>query len=326
MGPVEETLSWCSSSFYVCISKMYKVNVSDLNSAFSFGTVLDYETKGIMEVLFAVSCFRSASVEAMGSLFWTFARELIRIQVHDVDYFNLLLWGQTLPQTILVLDPIVFQLDCMIPGIENVISIEGTANSSHGVNDLEGSVRRSTIVVPTNTSMVFFNSVKISGIDVKRFLVPYSPVCERCISMTTPVSCGKLVRMMDVEIFGGGVNMSNYESVCCLGITIHEAKTAVSVKRVKDFFFGSGGRDAPLLDRCELLFMLDGVSKACFEELHFKECRMVFHANVPDLFEVKRVAMTKCDSIGQILMKPGNNPFFYRTMVCLLAVSFCVVV
>lgn len=313
---MEETLSWCSSSFYVCISKMYKTNASDLSSVFNFGTVLDYETKGIMEVLFAVSCFRSASVESMGSLFWIFASELIRIQVHDVDYFNLLLWGQTLPQTVLVLAPVVFQLDCMIPGIENVISIEGTANSSQGVNILGDSVRRSTIVVPTNTSMVFFNSVKISGVDVKRFLVPYAPVCDRCISMTTPVSGGKLVRMMDVEFFGGGLNVSNYDSVCCLGLTIHEAKTGVSVKRVQDFFFGSGGRDAPLLDKCELIFLLDGVSKACFEELRFNDCRVAFHANVPDLFEVKRVFMTKCDSLGQILMKPGNNPFFYRTMVC----------
>jgi len=295
---------------------MYKTSASELDSFLSFGTVLDHETRGIMEVMFAVSCFRAGSFESMGSLFWIFVNELIRVQVKDVDHFNLLLWGQTLPQTVLVLAPVVFVMDSMLPGIEHAISIEGTANPDAGTTTNADYVRRSTIVVPSNTSMVFFNSVRILSVNFKRLVVPYFPVCERCITMTTPVSSGCIVWLANMEMFEGGIHVTNYDSVNCLGLTIREAKTGMSVKRVQDFFFGSGGREAPVLEKCELAFFMERVNRACFEDICLNQSRVAFDANVSDLFEVRRVAMIQCGSLGQILMKPGNNPLFHRIMVC----------
>ncbi len=315
MGQTDETLHWCSTSYYACISRMYKTSASELASFLSFGTVLDHEARGIMEVMFAVSCFRAGSFESMGSLFWIFVNELIRVQVKDVDHFNLLLWGQTLPQTVLVLAPVVFVMDSMLPGIEHAISIEGTANPDADTTTNADYVRRSTIVVPSNTSMVFFNSVRILSVNFKRLVVPYFSVCERCITMTTPVSSGRIVWLANMEMFEGGIHITNYESVNCLGLTIREAKTGVSVKRVQDFFFGSGGREPPVLEKCELAFFMEKVNKAYVEDIRLNHIKVAFDVSVSELFEVKRVAMIQCGSLGRILMKPGNNPLFHGIMV-----------
>ncbi len=322
VGPVEDTMHWSSTGFYQCISNMYKMDPSALCDQFVFGSSLDSEAKGVMDVLFAAGCFNTPVVELMGSLFWVFAKELIRLYVSDVDFFNLLIWGQPLPQTVLVLAPVVFSLDCMLPGVESVISIEGTVNKDEKTGEeTSESVSRSTIMVPGNTCMVFFNSVRMSGLDICRFLVPYAPQCERAINITGRVPAGKTVRFVDVDMTGGGLSITNIDSVCCLGLSIRDAKTGVSVKHVEEFFFGSGGRYIPVLTNCELAFSLAGLSKASFEEAEFRDSHVVFHARVTNLFEVKRVAVTKCTSMGQVLMNPGNAPMFYRVMVRLI-VSF----
>lgn len=327
VGP--QSSYWCSIGFFTRVSEMYNMSPDDLSDQFKFGSYLDEETCGVMELFFVASCFKSPVTVNMGMLFWVFAREMIRVRISDVDQLNALLWGQLLSQTILVLDPVVFALDCLLPGIDVVLSIEGTTSDPSLSTD--GTKRKPVIMVPSNTSLVFYNSARLSSLDIQRLDVPNSQRRDSVFTFKGMRGDRREVRIADMSLIGGGVSIDKYDFVRCTSVSVSNSDVGVSVKNVRDFYFGGGYRSsrehfvAPRFVECDLAMSFKTVCRVICEEMYVSRCKTVFKASVSDDFLVRRATFDCCKCLGEVLMTPGLYPLFYETMVGLFLnrVSHC---
>lgn len=312
---------WCTISFFTRVSEIYKTPLDNCKDQFKFGSCLDEDTNGVMEILFAASCFMSPRLVNMGSLFWVFTREIIRVNVSSVDQLNSLLWNQLLPQTILALEPIVYCLDCLLPGIDIVLSIEGIPQAPHGKLAPSTDKKRPVIMIPSNSSLVFYNNARLSCLDIQRIEVPHAQRQDNALTFKAVRGDRREVRLADICVTGGGIRIEKYDFVRCACISVTGATVGLTIRNVRDFYFGGGRRSShghfidPKIEQCGIAIAIKPACRVICEEVSVSDCGTVFSVSVSDDFLVKRATLQRCGSMGEVFMTPGLRPVFFETMV-----------
>lgn len=319
VGTVDQTLHWCHDELYAHICTMNGMNDDDFQHQFVFGSSLDHATVGVMEILFAASCFECPIVVDMGKLFWVFCRELIRIRVSDVDQLNFLLWGQVVDQTVLVLDPVDFHLDSMIPAIQSVISIEGSFVTSR-----EGYNHYTTVYMASHSSLIFHGNARVSKLIIKRFEVlgaaktPFSMIFEGVWGEERKVYIYMLM------LHDGGCRVKSYNEVHCDCLMVDDAVVGLHAESIKRIYVQQQGHAQapqgfhPGFSMCETALTLKFVNHFVCTGCYFKNCFVVWDGRIASVCVVQDVSIMGCVHMGEILMSPGHHPSFVGVTVCFI--------
>lgn len=324
VGDTESTLHWCGDALFARVAHMNSMSLDELKRELSVGSLLDRSITGIMDLMFVTSCLEFTGPSVMGTLFWAFAREIIRVRVSCVDQLNLLLWKRPLAQTILVLDPVPFFIDSMVPYIETVLSIQGTIVRSNEQDSHEGSTARTILMIASTSTLLFRNSVSLSALQVIHVEASGSRQMEYALSFVGNGLAGLSLALQAVEVRNGGCFVTHYHQVNANHFGVINASTGFNARNVDQLFITAThkrladiGFDSCFL-HCEVALNMVGVSTFVGTGLTVAQCHVICDAKIKKIFVLENSHFEKCFAWGEILSSPTCTPSLYNNEV------FCV--
>lgn len=320
------TLHWVKDSLHHEIQRLYTLSDDVLAQHFvdHVRSPLKKHTQGIMDVMFVSACFPFPEVEMLGDLFWCLARQLICLDVPNVDVLNSLLWGTVLPQTVLMLRSGIYVIDSGMDPVTVPVTFQGSRNPEE----------RTTVFVYRHTTLIFVESVRFFNLDFDHVASntnsnlpgPY------LITMMGITTCVLEAFFFDVSVKNAGVFASNFASVRLENTAIYQAPTAILLKSVDQFFFGSRdvtGRTTPsLIASCQLAIQTPDVDDLILEDIQFTNVCCVFDARVLYNCEIRKCqADRQCILLGRIVLSKKACIFIPDVKVIRIYVFclFCVI-
>ena len=305
VGSIDSTLHWVKEELHYHIYCMNKMSLDMLQCEFSEQRTLDKLATGVMDVLFISACFKLPSVDAMGPLFWIFARELIQLHLASVDQLNSLLWGLVLPQTVIVLEPKKYALDSLLDPIIVPLTIQGQ-QTDQGVT---------TVEVSSQTSLVFFNNARLDKIRFVQTLPVSMPPTEFIVKFSGYGGCKLVASMTDVEFVRAGFSVQFYNRMQCNHVFVSRAVIGIHARNVEQLsILGYGSNemcDSPTgFDACALGMQFMDVDLLLIENQAFSGTEKIFHACVKTSCIVRNCSADNCPNLGTILMAGHATPVF----------------
>lgn len=332
VGRVRKTLHWASEPFYFYLHGMLSMSLQDVQAEFKQGSRMDGLSKGVMEVMFWVSCFQPPVVVALGDCFWDLARELIRLQVSNVDQLNYLFWGGLIPQTVIVLEAREYQMDSMIPPIKADISIEGCVCPVEHTNLSEEHVQedetRTVLRISSHSSLIFTGSVRLLNLTVSQSEMSSVHTLSEVSMKFIGLEPDHATIVMDgVKMCSAGCSVSNYSKVNCnhfsvtgamagfIGYNIKSLHMAGSQTHLENPSFKTG------FFFCDTAMLLRDVTSFIVTKQTFYENNVVFDMRVRAVCIVEDSVIARCDHMGEIMTSVNCHPTFIRVVVSYCALS-----
>lgn len=318
VGGVEESLHWVKESLFSHIRCMKSMPLHMSVLEFQPNAVLWRLAYGVMDVMFATSCFKPPVMAKMGNLFWIFARELICLRIQSGDMLNSLLWGLVLPQTIIRLpaSPVgaeFFEIDSLMDPISAEISIYGCRSD-------EG---RTTVNVCSHASLVFLSCVRLSSIT---FVHKQSPTLAGKVESVLSFHGWRVsplqLFMTDIIIQNGGISISDYSLVHCNNLFVQQASVGVRAVGVKRLFitgvlvFGMAGVNTGF-SRCATVLRTQDVHEISLGRLVISDCSKLFEVEGCELMVFGNSLVARCQSLGSIMMPVSLRASFINVVVSL---------
>lgn len=317
VGPITKTLHWSSNEFIVYVRNLFPLSSQERRKQFVFGSDLDDELLGVMDVAFAASCFMKSDIASMGQLFWIFAKELLRVYVSSTDELNFLLWGTLLPQTVLFLAPITFYMDCMIPPIETVMTIEGTVCA-------DGSSPCTEVRLQSSECLIFRANTRITGIVFRRtgLRTSHANAPNTFLGFVGKKDAPVHVCLSLVQAFDGGLYFMKCGKVKLRGVAVSNAISGLMLDTVEEFVFNrfpGAETDTSFSDvgvfNCYNAFSLDGVKSVEMNGIRVRNVQNVFSGSVSDTFVMGTSCIDSCRSMGNLLVFSNIRPVFQSVLV-----------
>ena len=314
-------MHWANDLLYYTIHDTNKQPLVSLQKQFCFNSPLDTVTKGVMDVMFAASCFQLPIVIELGQLFWMFARELIRLRVSTVDHLNFLLWGVVLPQTVLVLDPVTFTLDSLIPPIKTQITIQGRVETQTSDDEVFETSTRTILLVPSNSSLIFLSDVRLCTLTVKQVENPAYRQSECVLQFLGFGPRALNLYMNGVELVNAGCSVVNYDKVHCNHLSVTDAVVGFLGTNIKDLYLT--GTHTHLLETevktgfyfCDTALSLRDISTFVCAKHTIFNCHVVFDAKISKVCVVEDSAIYECTHMGELLTCSNCVPSFVSCKV-----------
>ena len=334
VGDVDSTLHWCSNQMFARVTAMHKMSLKDLHSEFQFGSRLDRVMVGIMDVMFVASCFEHPYVLSMENMFWIFAQEIILVRASNVDHLNLLLWRKPLPQTVIMLDPIPYFIDSMIPHIDDTISIQGTVVETDDGETSSILSARTLIMVPSTSTLVFRGNVRLSVLQVMQFETSGGRQMEYVMSFIGSGVEGLTVSMQAVDVRNAGCFIAGYSKLSANHFGVTNATTALSARDVDQIYLTATHKR--LADNgfnswfsySDVAFDFFGVSTFIGTDVFVFECHVICDVKMKKIFVLENSKFHGCTAWGEILSAPTCSPSLYHNEVLTFAVIlhflFCI--
>jgi hypothetical protein len=289
---------WSCPKVLRLIQKMSVMTMSELTIQYIFKDCLLVHMKGVADVMFVASCFQSPYVVELGDLFWAFAKEIILMRIDNSDDLNLFLCGEVMPQTVVVLAPVLYSLDSHMPAIPVDIVLKG---SDKGV---EGSQYSQTVIRFFDSGLLFTASAVIRNI------------CFVLGGNASPLACAFQVRgsnkkktnavFDNIHITGAGVRASNCNSVETHKLGIDQATVGFYARNVETVSMYSHEKDGICSEKsyfrdCDTAFYIPSVgSLICDLQLCYN-CKQIFHVCVDKKAMIIGCDFVTCGKLGQIL-------------------------
>lgn len=319
-------MHWCGNAMFSRVTAMHKMSLKDLHVEFSFGSRLDQAIGGVMDVMFVASCFEFPVKDCMGSLFWILARELILVRASTVDQLNLLLWKKPLPQTVLMLDPIPYFVDSMVPHIDHQISIQGTVVEKDNEDESPGLLTARTLILVASTSTIIFrNSVRLSALQVIQVETSGARQMEYVLSFIGTGARNLSVSLQAVDVRNAGCFVTQYSKLSGNHFGVTNASTGLALRDVDQVFLTATHQRLAYngfnswFSHCEVAFSFFGVSTFVGANVFVFECHVVCDVKVKNIFVLENSRFQKCFAWGEILSTPTCIPSLYRNEVCELS-------
>ena len=322
---MENTMHWASKELFYRVFTTNDMPLQELQTQFNFQSLLDDSAKGVMDVMFIASCFQLPVVLELGELFWIFAREVIRLRVSTVDHLNFLLWDSVLPQTVLVLDPVTFFLDTLLPPIKNQITIQGTVveNQLENQSNVVETVARSILDVSSQASLIFLSDVRLCTLVVRQVDSPGTKLVESVIQFMGFGARSLSVYMNGVELINAGCSVVNYENVHCNHLYVTDAVVGFLGTNIGNLYLT--GTHTHLLDNsvqpgylfCDTAFCLKDVSNFVCTNQTIYQCKVIFDVRIARVCVIEDAVMCQCDHMGELLTSANCTPSFVRCKVSL---------
>lgn len=317
MGSMAKTLHWSSGKFFSVVKTIFSTPSQERKFQFLLGSNLDDELHGVMDVVFAASCFPKPDVAAMGQMFWIFAKALLRVYVSSTDELNFLLWGNLLPQTVLFLAPTVFYLDSLIPPIETVLTIEGSMHEDESRAMTEIKIHcNGTLIFRADTRIigVFFHRMQSrpNGVDSISSMLSFIGKREAPLNITLTL----------VKISKGGVLLTKCGRVWLQGVSVFRSIAGFLLETVDEFVFNrypvsetdTAFKDVGIFN-CNFAFSFHDVKTVELTHIRVHGVENVFSGSVLDTFLMSTSCIDSCASMGNLLMISDIRPVFQSVMV-----------
>jgi len=326
VGPKDESLHFVKPGAFTDFEHMMGLDLEGQRTLFQHHdspiSLLGHRTQGVMDTLFAASCFQLPSVLAMGRHFWLLARALVLFEVSNSDQLNSILWGLVLPQTVVAMDAEEFYMDSLLDPVHVPMKLKGCV----------GHLRMTTLYVQSDSNMIFFDDVCFENVcflhtpphpdrcvsRLRKFVVELRGVCSFQTNVPTAVAVLK-----HVEFSYGGLRVYRYGDVLCEDVHFHDAKCGLSLHDVgcvslESHFLGLGTDPFSGFDYCDLALSAEKVGSLDLEDQSFNGVLQIFDVEIFSEFEMVTCYISDADTyIGKITMPEGCDPVFHGITVSL---------
>ena len=252
------------------------------------------EIQGVVDIFFFASVFRTATVEAMGDLFWKFAREMVCMRPRGDDELGYYMESpNVLPQTVICLEPRAYAYDQLNP-ISRELCIEGSVDSKGRV---------STIFLQHELRLTA--SVNLSCVDV---VLSGATGGSLLYVSRSQSGLDKIERahLRNVRLFKGGACFRGVQEVVMTDVHIYDGTDAVracNVSTLRVVSTETGPRKAPLCTNCVRAFDLHCVLDLTVERQEIESTTIIFEAVDVTNSWMRDVVCNNCVSFGEFKSK-----------------------